>query len=277
MKKYYLVVIFLFAFVFLGATQIAYSETDAKLEELSSQQERLEQMKTLVNSFFALAKNSDKQEIIESALNNVISKIDNIQERVKNRIEEKEREEAEEKDKEKETEDEYKISEEIVFSAIEDEIEKRYQERKEDIQKIKETLNEYSQKIEEERESKSGSVSDASYCQRCLPLIAIGGGIIECNYDEEKCDQLKKTHDNIIKNLENKRDRKIEQVWPKWDSSLPSTEAPEIKLFTNNERFEIEVAEEIIEIKALSKLDGGYLLNIDVITGIIPRNCCCPN
>jgi len=91
MKKYYLVAIFLFAFVFLGATQIVYSETDAKLEELSSQQERLEQMKTLVNSFFFLAEKSEQQEAIESALNEAISRIDSIQERVENRIEERER------------------------------------------------------------------------------------------------------------------------------------------------------------------------------------------
>jgi hypothetical protein len=91
MKKSLFTAIFLFCFIFLGGTNLVHSETDANIEELSSQQTRLEEMKTLVNSFFALAEESDQQEIIESALNEAISRIDSIQERVENRIEERER------------------------------------------------------------------------------------------------------------------------------------------------------------------------------------------
>jgi TolA-binding protein len=119
MKKYYFVAIFLFAFVFLGATQIAYSETEAKLEELSSQQERLEQMKVLVNSFFVLAEKSDKQEAIESALNNVISKIDSIQERIKDRVERIEEKKRKQKEGQRLAEEQKQKEKRITHSGSE--------------------------------------------------------------------------------------------------------------------------------------------------------------
>ncbi len=92
MKKYHFIIILLFSFVLLGVNQPVYSEAEARLEELSSQQARIEQMKTFINSLFVMAKDSDKRETVENALNELLSKIDGIQERVKLRIEEVERE-----------------------------------------------------------------------------------------------------------------------------------------------------------------------------------------
>ncbi len=92
MKKYHLISILLLSFVLLGAIQPVYSETEARLEELSSQQARIEQMKTVINSLFVLAKGSDRREIVESALNQLLNKIDTVQERAKKKMEELERE-----------------------------------------------------------------------------------------------------------------------------------------------------------------------------------------
>ncbi len=88
MKKYHFIIILLFSFVLLGMTQPVHSETEARLEELSSQQARIEQMKTVISSLFALAKDSDKRETVESALNELLNKIESIQERIRSRVEE---------------------------------------------------------------------------------------------------------------------------------------------------------------------------------------------
>ncbi len=99
MKKYHFIIILLLSFVLLGSIQPVYSGTKARLEELSSQQARIEQMKTAVNSFFVLAKDSDQRKTIESALNKLIAKIDSIEKRVRNKIKELELESISEVEK----------------------------------------------------------------------------------------------------------------------------------------------------------------------------------
>jgi hypothetical protein len=88
MKKNKLIAMLLFTFVFISSFQMVYSE---ELEELSSQQSKIEQMKTLVSSFFVSAEDLEQREAIESALNEILNRIDAIEERVQSRIEEVER------------------------------------------------------------------------------------------------------------------------------------------------------------------------------------------
>ncbi len=86
MKKYYFITILIFSVIFSGIIQPVYSETEERLEVLSSQQERIEEMRSTVNLLFVLAEESGKRETVESALNELLSKIDSIQERIRSRI-----------------------------------------------------------------------------------------------------------------------------------------------------------------------------------------------
>ncbi len=84
MKK----IILITSLVFFSLTFLPVNATE--LEELRSQEARIEQMKTIISSFFLLAEKSDQKEIIENALREVSNKIDSIKERINNRIKEKE-------------------------------------------------------------------------------------------------------------------------------------------------------------------------------------------
>ncbi len=86
-KKYFLTVVILFAFIFLGANQVVYSEEEMTIGELQSQKMRIEEMRETVNHFFVLAKDSDQRELIENALDELLAKMDNIQNRIQSRIE----------------------------------------------------------------------------------------------------------------------------------------------------------------------------------------------
>ncbi len=86
MKKNHFIIIFLFSLIFLGITnQPVYSEAE-RIEKLSSQQIRIEQMKKVISSFFILAEKSDKKVIIENTLNQLTEKIEKIQERIRKEL-----------------------------------------------------------------------------------------------------------------------------------------------------------------------------------------------
>jgi len=89
MKKI-IILTFLLLFTLTASSFPAYSETETKLEELENKQERIEQIRATVNSFFALAEKSDQKEMIEIALREVLEKVDAIEEEIESRIQERE-------------------------------------------------------------------------------------------------------------------------------------------------------------------------------------------
>ncbi len=86
MKKHHFIIIFLLL-IFCGAN-FAFAETDQeqRMEELLAQQKRIGEMRSTVNLLFTLSKESDKREAVEDVLNELLSRIDGVQERIKNRI-----------------------------------------------------------------------------------------------------------------------------------------------------------------------------------------------
>jgi len=88
MKKI-IITTFIFSFMFLGlGCSLVYAETETKLEELKSQKERVEKMRTTISSLFVLAEKSDQREAIEDALSDVLARVGSIEKKIKKEISE---------------------------------------------------------------------------------------------------------------------------------------------------------------------------------------------
>jgi len=88
MKKYLILAL---AISFMVCFSVS-AEIETELKDLRAQEQRIEQMKTMISSLFILAEKSDQKETIENALNEALTKIESIKKRIDNRIKEKEKE-----------------------------------------------------------------------------------------------------------------------------------------------------------------------------------------
>ncbi len=182
MKKYYFIIILLFSFVFLGMTQPVYSETEARVEELSSQQTRIEQMKIVINALFVMVKDSDQREVAEGALNDLLNKIESIQERVGKKLKEerailKQQKEAEEK--------------EMIIKAIKEIIGNRIKEiPKDEEQQSKEIPKEWLEKAIQEIRDKEQEIREREYSKEELEVRTKECGWCGCDCVEIYPDQI---------------------------------------------------------------------------------------
>jgi len=77
----------LFLFLAMSFVSVSGAENGERVEELRAKEVRIEKMKTIVSSFFEMAKESEKEEIIKDALSELIERIKSIEERIKKEIE----------------------------------------------------------------------------------------------------------------------------------------------------------------------------------------------
>ncbi len=189
MKKVLLLAIFTFAFFSISITE---ASQEMSLDDLRGQKTRIEQMRTIISSFFVLAEKSDQKEIIERALREVSSKMDSIKERIKNRI--KEREEEKRK---KELEEMIRSLKEKL--GIVNEEQKSKEISKEWLQKVIQEIRDREQEIREKEQPKEGLKIETKQCGWCgcdcveiypeqiCPLVKCINYKYNCVYDKGEC------------------------------------------------------------------------------------------